>query len=98
MDPDTENMNDYNGRQPMVNHPFDTPAYEDCRFFKKSPPNMVYLPSVELTQKMILASAQNKYGKLINDEYDILERFISTEKDGKKIKIRRKPNTAYHIA
>ena len=49
LDPDNEDMNNYNGRQPMVNHPFDVPAYEDNRFFKESPPNMIYLPSVELT-------------------------------------------------
>jgi hypothetical protein len=39
---------------------------------------------------MILASAQNKFGKLINDVYDILERFISVRIDGKKIKITKK--------
>ena len=50
---------------------------------------MIYLPSVELLQKMILASAKNKYGARVTDENDILERFISTEKDAKTIKIRK---------
>ena len=45
-----------------------------------------------------MASAQNKYGRLINDEYDILERFVSTVIDGKKIKIIRKPKSEYQIA
>lgn len=50
---------------------------------------MIYLPSVELLQKMILASAKNKYGKIVTDENDILERFISTEKDAKTVPIRK---------
>jgi hypothetical protein len=50
---------------------------------------MIYLPSTELIQKMILASATNKHGKMINDENDILERFISTEMNDKKAKVKR---------
>ena len=50
---------------------------------------MIYLPSVALLQKMILAGAKNKHGRIVTDENDILERFISTEKDAKKIKIRK---------
>jgi hypothetical protein len=46
---------------------------------------MIYLPSVELLQKIVMASAQNKLGKACTDENDILEKFISTEKDDKKI-------------
>ena len=38
---------------------------------------------------MIIASAKNKYGKIVNDEDDILERFISTEKEGKVVKVKR---------
>jgi hypothetical protein len=38
---------------------------------------------------MILASAKNKHDKLVRDENDILERFISTEKNAKKVKIRK---------
>jgi hypothetical protein len=50
---------------------------------------MIYLPSVELLQKMILASAINKHGSIVKDEFDILERFISTEKHHKRMKIKK---------
>ena len=49
---------------------------------------MIYLPSVELLRKMILAGAKNKYGARTTEVNDILERFISTEKDAKTIAIR----------
>jgi hypothetical protein len=73
----------------MTNHPWEVFAYPDSRLVPEKPPDMIYLPSVELIQKMIMASAKNKQGKIVGNEYDILERFISTEKEGKKIKIKR---------
>lgn len=78
MDPENESLVGYKGGQIMCCHPWDVPAYPESRFNPDGPPNMIYLPSVDLVQKMILASGQNKSGKIINDANDILERFISS--------------------
>jgi hypothetical protein len=32
LDPDTDDMIGYNGRQPMTNHPFDVTAYPEVRY------------------------------------------------------------------
>lgn len=62
----------------MTNHPWEILAYPKSRYTDKKPPDMIYLPSVELLQKMVIASALNKYGGVCTDENDILEKFIST--------------------
>jgi hypothetical protein len=49
----------------MVNNPWEVNSYPDARYFDEAPPTMIYLPSVELIQKMIIASAKNKYGKTV---------------------------------
>ena len=73
----------------MPTNAWEVNAYPDARYEADVPPKMIYLPSVELIQKMILASAKNKYGKIVNDANDILERFISTEVATERRKVRR---------
>ena len=44
---------------------------------------MVYIPSIEILSKMILACSKSIGGGSVEDEFDILERFISTKKMAK---------------
>ena len=80
MDPDVKNLMNYKGRQPMTNHPWTTIAYDESRFSVHHAPMMIYMPSVDILQKMILACSKSVSGLLIQNEFDILERFISIEK------------------
>ena len=65
LDPENEDYMKYKGPQPMVNNPWEVNSYPDARYIDEAPPTMIYLPSVELIQKMIIASAKNKYGKTV---------------------------------
>ena len=48
LNPESDNLVDYKGSQPMVNHPWEESAYHESRMTPQKPPDMIYLPSKEL--------------------------------------------------
>ena len=64
--------------------------YHSERYKPEHPPLMIYLPSVDLLEKMIRATARGQLGRPISNFEDILEQFLSVNVEKKKDNKKRK--------